>query len=280
VNEHVVDEMADYLDGRLAPERRARIEAHLGSCADCAADFSFARELRDETIRQGLRHLEPERLVELASGVAPAPTEGEARHLERCEMCREELEWMRSLPAEEQARRAKVVPLHRHRGAWLLLAATVAALVLWPRGTERDFSRLARLEPIPVQLTRDVPTGPFEQERVAGLERYSNSDWAGAREAFTRALQVQPGSEEIRLYLGSAELLDGEVAAAVDRLHGLAEDAADPRIRVEARWQLANGLLLAGREPEAVELLEDLAAGEGRRAGPARELLERVRSER
>jgi hypothetical protein len=276
---HVVDEIADYLEGRLAPHRLAEVEEHLGTCADCAADFAFGRELRDEAARQGLRHLAAERFVELGSTAAPTPTDAEAQHLDRCEMCRAELSWMRGLPAEEEARRARVVPLFRRRAAWLLLAAAIAGLALWPRGGGRDLSRFARLEPIPVRLTRGDANDSFERERLLGLERYSNADWAGARESLSAALRARPASEEIRLYLGSAELLDGDVDAAVGRLRGLVDEAADPGIRAEARWQLANALLAAKQtQEEAMKLLEAVAAAPGRRAGPARELLGRIRS--
>jgi Putative zinc-finger/Tetratricopeptide repeat len=283
VSRHVVDEVVEYLEGRLSPERRAEADAHLSECEECAADYAFARESRDAAVREGRRHLTPERIVELAEDGAPAPTEDEARHLQRCERCSAEVSWMRSTPPVVDALGGKVVPVPGARRPWtafLLLAASLAAIVLWQSGGgDRHLDRLARLEPLPVHLTREAPTDPFEQDRLRGLQRYSESDWDGARQALARALAARPDREELRLYLASAALLGGDTAAAIRGLRSLVA-SADPRIREEADWQLANALLLTGDAEEAISLLEDMTGGTGRHAADAAELLGRIDSSR
>ena len=51
--------------------------------------------------RQGVRHLRPQRLVELAEGGADAASDEERRHLETCAACHAELEWARRQPPIE-----------------------------------------------------------------------------------------------------------------------------------------------------------------------------------
>ncbi len=285
MNEHVLDEVVDYVEGRMTPERMEQVRRHLEQCAECAADFAFTRELREEAMHQGLRHLDPARIVALASEEGDSASENERSHLNSCNECREELEWARTLPsADEVLRREgaqkKVVPLRRPAGVWLLAAATVVALFMIPRLTSRnqDVSRFVRIEPLPVGLDRGAsPSGEFERERLDGLERYAEGNWSGAIGSFRRALELQPDSDEIRLYLGSAELLAGNSAEAVDLLRPAAERASGGRIHDEARWLYANALLAVGRARDAERVLSQIAEEESDHSDAAESLLEQLR---
>jgi anti-sigma factor RsiW len=59
----LIDFLAAYLDGELAPEVRALFEAHLSLCPDCVAYVASYRE----TIRLGKQACEPD--AELLAGV-------------------------------------------------------------------------------------------------------------------------------------------------------------------------------------------------------------------
>ena len=61
----LIDFLAAYLDGELAPEARAAFEAHLSLCPNCVDYLSSYRE----TIRLGLQACEPD--AELPADVPP-----------------------------------------------------------------------------------------------------------------------------------------------------------------------------------------------------------------
>jgi anti-sigma factor (TIGR02949 family) len=46
----------DFVDRELSPDEAADVEAHLGRCAECAAEFGVEREIL-EAIRAKLGHL-------------------------------------------------------------------------------------------------------------------------------------------------------------------------------------------------------------------------------
>ena len=61
----LIDFLATYLDGGLAPEARAAFEAHLSLCPDCVDYLASYRE----TIRLGKQACEPD--AQLPVGVPP-----------------------------------------------------------------------------------------------------------------------------------------------------------------------------------------------------------------
>ncbi|MGH7663444.1 MAG: zf-HC2 domain-containing protein [Gemmatimonadaceae bacterium] len=46
-NVEIRDRLPDLMHGRLAPERRAEVEAHVASCADCRAELKLLTSVRD-----------------------------------------------------------------------------------------------------------------------------------------------------------------------------------------------------------------------------------------
>lgn len=291
VSEHISDRIADYLDGHLGPADRNALEEHVAECDECAADLAYVRDLRRRALDEGSMHLPATRLVDAVDGAVELD-EHEERHLQACETCRREREWLlrqSELPASFEepsaakagepmvrpptARRAR----RRWAGALTALAALVAGvMVFWPGSDESSrLADLARIEPLPVRLVRSSATEAFEVARMSGLESYRDGAWVTAREHFSRALELLPEAPEILLYRGSAALLSGAVDVALTDLAAVVDGAdANGAVREEARWQLAQAFLLAGRSAQAETLLEELAAEAGRRAADARSLLE------
>jgi anti-sigma factor RsiW len=285
VSGHVHLELADYLAGRLSDERRRQFEKHVRSCESCAAEARWAAEFREEALRQGLRHLDPQREIAIASDPTAA-SHAERSHLDRCQACRTELEWMRAHPDDEADDEEEEPSTPRRAGrpwAWAAAAAAIVVLgLLWVRQpwNGADIAQLARIEPLPVRISRSAPeAGSFQQWRLSGLDAYAAGDYASARDALGRAAQLRPDDAETRLYFGSSALLDGDLETAAAELRlaaALAEDA--PALRDEAMWQAANVALAGGRPEEAERLLRDLSAELGPRADDARRLLAVLRS--
>lgn len=312
MSEHVGSEILDFVERRLDEARMREIQRHLDTCEDCAADVAFARELREQAAAQGLRHLPPERVVALAAGDSPSAEE--RGHLDGCSACREEVAW-----AERQDPIDTILPAvappeigpspsargERRGPAWQWIwggvtaaAAALAVFFLLPldRGTEPQppvpapvpprtspppsIAGLARLDPLPVRLTRAPAEPGFDEERVAGLEAYQAADYPAAIEHFRRALAVRPAHDETALYLGSAELMTRNATAAEATLAPLAERAPDPVIRSEALWRLANARVLLEREADALatlRLLRDLGGERDTDAAALIAAIERAR---
>jgi tetratricopeptide (TPR) repeat protein len=264
------------------------IEEHLATCESCASDVAWARQLRDEALRQGLRHPDPMRIVQLASDPAGA-TDAERAHLASCAACSAEAGWAGAQTDEseeddlEDAIVEPASPAAGTRRAWgwvwaaAAAAAAVLTLMLIPREPALSPSALARVEPLPVRITRDVPQrGTFDERRWLGLEAYSYGDYDSARAHLARAAQARPDDGEVLLYLGSSELLLGQVEAAIDSLRRARRSAAEPSVQDEASWQLANALVLGDRAADASGVLRELSEREGRRADDARTLLQQL----
>jgi len=274
---HMIDEIADYLEGRLDMTQTRDIESHLAECADCADAVRFAREFRSRAEEQGLAHLRTDRIVEIAAGPGSATTV-ERRHLDGCESCRVELEWVRSRPGE----RSPAAGTHSGMkllvpAAALAIAAVLCLVFLPPSKPHRAvaIAALATVEPLPVRITRDVPEqGSFEEARLALLEAYRDGNWAAADAAADRALDLRPDEPEVLLYRGSARLLSGRPAEAAEDFARGAAGAGPAPLREEIDWQLAQARILLGERDTAVEALDRVVGLNGRRAAEARRLRE------
>lgn len=293
---HIDLEIADFLAGRLPAARRDELESHLRQCPECARRADWARRLRDEALRDDAPHVTPERVVAISrSGPEPA-TDQERDHLSWCSGCRQDLEWAGSTPAGEEAAgdaaaagasTAPAVPAARRQRSrrwigWLGLAATAAAVVLLvvllPPGAG-DPSGLARIEPLPVRLTRTTPEpGSFEEARQEGLADYRAGHYADAREHLARASRLHPASAETRLYLGSAHMLLGEHRLAIEELARAADAAEGGIVLQESLWQLAQASLAAGDRDGAATALVRLTEEGGARGRDAAEQLTELRA--
>ena len=270
---HLEFELADIVLGRLPREKQAEVEEHLRTCDICAAEVAWANEFRGQALRQGLRHLDPMRIVELSLRQTLA-SDTEQEHLDSCDCCRSEVAWSEELPTPD-AKTARRRPFHL---AWLAAAAAITvALLIIPRGDRFDPSQFAIIEPLPVRISRSIPEpGSFEESRLLGLDAYKSGDYGSAREHFLRASSMESDRPELLLYLGSAELLEDNLDSAEAHLRQAAQHAPAGALHDEANWQLAHTLLLLRRADEAKRIFSILAKQEGRRRGESFELLERL----
>ena len=298
---HILELIADYLENRLTPEQRREVEMHRDRCGECGAALAFAMKLQEEALAQGLAHIRPDRIVALAAE-RNAATTVEQQHLDSCESCRRELEWasagkedeaLAGEDADEDSRR-RATPSFARRwwpAVTVAAAALIAFLIFLPRGSRdtvtpiprelhetTDYSSLARIEALPVRINRSaVEPGTFEAARLRGLELYRDADYAGARAALEEALALRPGDAEMLLYLGSAELLQGNPAGAAVHLATGVSRADTPALREELLWQLVQAHLAANNREDATATLEEVVALAGRRAGDAGRLLAEIR---
>lgn len=288
MSNHVLHQIADFFSGRLPDSARRAIEVHLKGCADCADDFTWAQRFRDTALHDGSRHLDSTRIVELSETRENA-TEAEAEHLRACSTCNGEMEWSESQPGPEQdgpeERRPPVQPARTSRPAtvlrpraWMglaaILALSVALTIFLPGGPDSDLIGLARIEPLPVRMTRVAPEpGSFEEDRLLGLEAYAAGDFDGADEHLAHALVRRPGDVEILIYLGSSRLLRDRPADAADVLTRAADLATGTTLESEALWQLANAELADGSSEQAAKSLRRLRSLTGPRVDDASALL-------
>ena len=299
---HAADLLGDYLEGRLSRTSAAQVRVHLEACEDCRDLFAQGERWRDDVLAAGARHLRTERLVELADADHGVPTADEQAHLDGCRPCREQLAWLEALPVPpeviattpELAAQVATSWWARLRGAFsdslarlprwgwgaaALAAAACVALILLaqPPGVGPAVTGLARLEPLAVLSVRGpLGAGEFESAYRNGLERYARGAYRESAEAFARAAQLEPAHETVFLCLGSAQLLAGEPAAAVEALEGGLANTADPELIAEYQWQLANACLAAGRLEPAREQLARIAGSAGAHADEARDLLAQI----
>jgi hypothetical protein len=135
---------------------------------------------------------------------------------------------------------------------------------------------LASVEPLPVRFTRGaVEAGSFEEARLQGLEAYATADYDSAAAHFRVGLRRRPGDSEVTLYLGSAELLRDNAAAAIPLLETSARATA-LTIRTEALWQLVNAQLLLDHGEEALVRARELSGLGGPRRIEADSLIARI----
>ena len=162
----------------------------------------------------------------------------------------------------------------RLRSCGAILA--VLLLVSCGNDVERDIAEFAVIEPIPVEVPRDVDTSDsFANNRMNALTLYADGDYLNSRTPFAHALYAHPYHWELRLYFGSAQMLGGNFGSAVPSL-ARAATADDPVIREEAFWQLANAQLALRHESEARDALASVVDMGGLHAADARRLLEAI----
>ena len=288
MSDHVVGDIADYLEDRLDPEREQAFKNHLDECAECAADYAVALQFHEHGAREDLRHLSAERIAILASEPEARITEIEQRHLDECENCRSEYEWAKTHPDEDawdsvvSAAGGLATPRKSWRWGWKpvgvgLAAAAAAILLIIALPDGRDVSDLAIMEPLPVRISRaPVTPGTFEAFRLHGLELYRSEDYAAALEHLRRAYTARPEDAEVPLYIGSAHLMLDQPKDALVFLEVAIEKTTNDAIREESLWQLANAQIAAGLVTDARSVLEKVIAAAGPHAADARQLLEKL----
>lgn len=145
------------------------------------------------------------------------------------------------------------------RAILAVAAAALVATLLWvwqrpPSGggaPERSVAILAERTPMSVPRLR---SGTFE----AGLKAYEMRDFSGAAALLRAAAESEAAAGTIWLYLGSCELLLGNLEEAGVALT-VARKKCEPSYQVEATWQLAQTRLAQDLPGEAAQLLSELA---------------------
>jgi predicted Zn-dependent protease len=155
-------------------------------------------------------------------------------------------------------------------------AVALGALAIVLFGPHRSISTgdLAQIEAIALRIPRSVPEpGTFEEAWMQALSLYQRAEYREASLVLRELSKRDPDHFESTLLLGSALLLDGQPSDAVTALERAEELATSSTDRDEARWQLANALLLlTSRRADAAraaQLLDGVAQGSSPRAGAA-----------
>jgi len=133
--------LEDWIEGRLAPEQAAELEAHVRSCAECAAHADLLRGIRREVAAHGealfMPHPSSDQLARLELRADSLPLDELARigaHVRACPACTAERALIRDA--------ARPAPL-RAIEAWLATAgapprwlapalAAMLVLLVWP----------------------------------------------------------------------------------------------------------------------------------------------------
>lgn len=275
----------DYLLGRLSEAEQAEFELHFFECDECLAVLETMRTLQAELAASRV----PAAVgtpwwrsgpMALAAGVgaivlagalflwtagqrpgqvpaAGAPLMADATH-----DAAPATQLPASEPASPPASAASTEP-----------PAAQAAPTVPPR--RRSLGQLAQFTPPPyfaLTLRGGREAATADDAFATGMQRYMARDYAGARQALTRAVGTDPGRPAAQFYLGICQLLDGEAeeaAATFARTVAL----GDSMYYEDAHFFLAKARLSQGRIAEARTALEAVATMAGDREAEARTLL-------
>ena len=192
-NAEMRDRLPDLLHGRLAGDERARVEAHVASCADCSAELALLRDARVELSGRG-------RAVNVAR-IAEAVNSGRGRVL------------VVRRPTLDVGR-AKLI------AAAAVVAIAGATLVLALKARD-DTGQPVREAPVAVTPAPDTVAGPrtaSTETRAAGVERRASSiSFGGGLSDLT-----EEELESLAAALESAELAPGAEPVAVEPI-GISE---------------------------------------------------------
>jgi hypothetical protein len=306
MNQHVVEDMVDYFASRLTPDRVAQINMHLDGCVECAEDFAWADTLY--SAKHGFeRHIDSERIVQLAMGSELAPTAAEANHFGFCHSCQGELQFERSLSsssdaaleppsavlvragalghAHNKARRTRYLSWKWALAAPALLGVAVAVAVVsrieTQSGGVADLAIRKPLEPLSVSR-RVLPDESFASRRDAAADAYVAGRYTEAAIGFEKADEFGATDRdrfECRLYAGSSHLLAGRPHEAIDALEGAMVYTMESDKQETLLWHLAMAFLAAGDAASARQVLFKLAAPGGTHESRATQLLDRLADE-
>lgn len=290
--EHPLDELVDLVEGRLTPDREQGVRAHLVRCPACQEEHAWILAFREAAHARDLVHVPAATLV--AIGAGGERTAAIDRHLSACARCREELALLEAFPSEAELDRALVespaaretMPRETTRrpvlrfpswrtARWLAVgaaAACVAVVLHVARGPIR-VADLAVLEPLPVTTLRAAAE---DSALARGAELYREADYQRAVESLRAATSRQPGDAEVRLLLGSAELLAGFPREAAVTLREASRLAGAGELRAVCLWVLVNAYLRAGDREAALAALADLQRAPGSMAERAQALSEKL----
>lgn len=282
------EQFEDYLLGRMPEEEQAAFELHYFACDECLALLETMRAVQ----------------AELASGLAPAATVPSSQVRLSSWRVRPlaiaagigAIVVAGGLFLWEGGRRSDQLPAG---GSPPLVAdaGDEAAPTMVPPGDasgetpaagekpgadeaprvaprRRSLAQLAQFTPPPyLALTlRGGEAASVDDAFTAGMQRYMGRDYAGAREALTRAVAADPGRPAAQFYLGICQLHAGEAEAAAASF-ARTVSLGDSIYYEDAHFFLAKARLAQGRVADARAALQTVATLAGDREADARALL-------
>lgn len=201
----------------------------------------------------------PERY--LAGQLTPAESQAFEEHLLVCARCQTEVRLavgvrrvVPSAPGRSRRRRTLLIA-----GASLGLAAGLAALLLWPRGSNREVTALGRVREPPAYLGLAVRAAPRGGDSLfaAAMDAYVTQHYDVAAAGLRAALAAGVDTVPAEFFLAAAELMRGGARAAADGFaRVLASGAAAAPYLPEAHAYRARALLQLGRGGDALRELE------------------------
>jgi anti-sigma factor RsiW len=215
----------------------------------------------------------------LIGKLTPEEKEAWEVHYFDCPACAEALETMQSIQGAlreaEPEIRGTIQP-RRHIRIWAgagIAAAVVVALaigfvrrpaVVPPRyaAVLRVLPALASVEPAAYEETptRGIPTHAETLFRDA-MRVYKNREWMAASEGLRASLREDATAPAPRFFLGVSLLLAGRITEGVRELEAVASGGSP--FAEEARFDLAKGYLLMGRNQDALAALATIAGRSG-----------------
>jgi tetratricopeptide (TPR) repeat protein len=165
-------------------------------------------------------------------------------------------------------------------GASLGLAAGLAALLLWPRGPNREVTALGRVREPPAYLGLAVRAAPRAGDSLfaAAMDAYVTQRYDVAAAGLRAALAAGVDTVPAEFFLAAAELMRGKPREAVDGYAQViaAGDAAAPYLP-EAHMYRARASLQLSRARQALADLEAVLRFGGADSSSARALADSVR---
>lgn len=249
------DELAErYVQGALGDDEQAAFEDHYFDCADC-----LARVQSLEEARAALAEAPVAEAVGAAARAAAAP----APRLPA---------W--AMAAVVAAAALGAVVALRDLGTTPPSPSAPPVTAAPPDTLSPALAELARVPPAPyVPLTQRG--GPDRRDFEQAMGPYLKRDYVGAAAGLRAVVGRRPADLEARFYLGVAELMAGDAAAAAVDLRAVA-GSQDETVRDHARFYLAKAALAGGGVDEARRWLQTLATGGSEYAAPARDLVQKL----
>ncbi len=234
-----VDQMIDYVDNRLTPERRVQIEAHLDQCRLCS-----------EAV-EGVR-IYPDRKELQESFVSPTD----------------------NIRLQASLRNF----LQHHWKAAYALAAVLAlglASVLYlakDQPNQTLFADFFHRYPSAFSLVRGEQAAG---KLAAALRQYEAENFAGALQIFQEILAAEPSNMTAHFYVGLVRLETKDSPGAITHLQNVLQDKKH-ELAEPAAWYLALAYLQKNDLAQAKLRLSQIIAEDGAYKEKAAKLLERL----
>ncbi len=209
-------------------------------------------------------------------------------HFFSCPDCLEELQLVQAVKSEvsEGMPESSVGAAGPDRPRWFVpatLAASLAAIgvILWALvpGQSDDRNTLLALSafspPTYTEAKLRDSLDEAQQQFRSTMSAYNDGDWQTAAEGLEAASLLDPAAANISFFLGISQLLSDQTANGIETLNQTIALGETVYLQ-EARFYTAKAYLRQADKAAAVRELELVAAMEGRLAGDARTLIQKL----